>query len=187
MKKGKSMTLYPKLLGPEWNRLPDTLKRGYGGEGKRYGKGRFIFRRGESITSKFIGWIESLPQDAGGIDSEVLVIPNEEGETWNRKFGSHIFVTEQREKDGFLTERFGILEFYFKLKVEDGALVFVPEKVVWEPLFFSLDLPGWLAPKIMARTWEDNKNGKTYLGIRIEVSSPLTGLIWSHEGLLDID
>lgn len=185
MKADKS--LYQNLLGNDWERLSKTVKRGFAGNGSRYGKGRFSFRRGQGVLSRFIGWLESLPDETRGVDTEILITPYPGGEIWRRKFGAHIFVTEQRAIESFLLERFGVIEFFFKLRVDEGALVFDYDKTVLKLHFFDVTLPFFLSPRIKARSWEEDLEGKIRLGMKVDVNSTLTGLLWAYEGYMDME
>ncbi len=135
--------------------------------------------------SRLFGWFENLPKSGEGISTELLVTPHNESETWRRRFGSRIVVTEQSIKEGLLTERLGSLEFVFELAVRSGALVYIQKKVVLDIFFMRFTMPRLIAPWVEAFLAEDKEEVGRVI-IKVRASTPLTGLIMGYEGTIDM-
>jgi hypothetical protein len=106
-------------------------------------------------------------------------------ERWHRAFDGRSLVTDQFEAPGGrLAERIGILEFRFRLAVEQGALLFRQEGLaIWlGPL--RLPLPDWLAIKIDAREGPAGAPGEAgdRTTVDVRVTAPTGRLLFAYRG-----
>jgi hypothetical protein len=85
---------------------------------------------------------------------------------------------------GLLAERFGALEFRFRLSFADRAIHYRQVGVMLRglPFFPETPLPGWASPQVSARETAGASEMETR--VRVEVSAPLAGLLFSYEGEL---
>ena len=115
--------------------------------------------------------------------THLVISPQGATETWIRTFAGRPVVTTQRESDeGDLTERFRALELRFKLRVDDGALLYtqIGATLRWGRL--SLPLPSWLAPQVSAREWRNGLEDRVAVSVRINF--PCTHLLILYEGTI---
>jgi hypothetical protein len=117
---------------------------------------------------------------------ELIVRPVGESETWLRLFDGTPVVTVQRESaSGLLAERFGLIEFRFRLSFADHTIHYRQVGVILRlalPFFSEIPLPKWAAPHVSA--WETAGASESETRIAVEVSAPFAGLLFSYEGKL---
>jgi hypothetical protein len=102
-----------------------------------------------------------------------------------RLFDGKPVVTDQRAVSGLLAERFGALEFRFRLSFADHAIHYRQVGVMLRlalPFFPEIPLPGWASPQVSARETAGGTEMETR--VLVEVSAPLAGLLFSYEGEL---
>src|SRR6478736_5934330 len=103
--------LYPRLLGSDWSRLDETVRRFHMESTGVRARGSFRVRRGTSIMARCLLWLLDLPSAGDAVPVELLVRSREGGESWERAFGGRRFTTTQFPLGGsLLGERFGALE-----------------------------------------------------------------------------
>lgn len=80
-----------------------------------------------------------------------------------------------------MAERFGALEFRFRLQVVDGGIVYqqVAATLVLGP--WPVRLPRWMAPRIVATEMPSPDHGPG-ANVRVHVSAPLAGDLLSYTG-----
>jgi hypothetical protein len=120
-------------------------------------------------------------------------------ERWRREFDGVPLVTYQSEAPGgLLAERLGPLEFWFRLTVSDGALIYRQESLGLRLGAHRIQIPAWLAVEIAAReapadrlSHHDDGSalpsierppsvGRTCVEVRL--SGPAGGLIFAYRG-----
>lgn len=115
-------TLYQRILGADFERLPASLRELHARGGVRRYAGEAEASRGAGWLSRLCGWIAGLPPaHAGAI--EVDIDADRDGETWIRRFGRGAMRSRLRERDGLIHERLGPMAFAFALeRVDDGLI-----------------------------------------------------------------
>lgn len=116
----------------------------------------------------------------GPHDVEVMLVQDNDGERWVRRFGSSRFSSLLTDAGplGLFEERFGPLRFKFDLQS-------TPNGVSWEFCgwsFAELALPNRLAPRI--RAGAEDANG--LYRFKVVVSHRLTGLLFAYRGILSL-
>jgi hypothetical protein len=104
---------------------------------------------------------------------------------WLRLFDGKAVVTVQRESvSGLLAERFGPIEFRFRLSFADHTIHYRQVGVILRlaPFFPEIPLPRCASPHVSA--WETAGATEIETRILVEVSAPLAGLLFSYEGKL---
>jgi hypothetical protein len=95
-------------------------------------------------------------------------------------------VSEQYEGcGGRLGERFGLVDFQFRLEVVNHALCFHQAGAAFSVGPLHLPLPHWLAPQVTAREWV--LPGQRRVQVAVSVRIPLAGLLLAYEGWIDIE
>jgi Domain of unknown function (DUF4166) len=176
--------LYPRLLGVAWSEIDTALQRMHCNGKPVRAAGAFRISRGSSLWAKFFLLFLRLPPPAASAQVELLVRPEAESETWLRAFDGKPVVTVQREAPaGLLAERFGALEFQFRLRFADHTIHYQQVGAVLRlrlPLLSGIPLPAWASPHVSA--WETAGENEMEAHISVEVSAPLAGLLFSYEG-----
>lgn len=176
--------LYPRLLGVVWPEIDPALRRMHcNGEPVR-ATGLFRIRRGTSLWAKFLLLFLRLPQPSAAARVELVVRPEGQHEKWLRVFDGKPVVTIQREgPDGLLAERFGALEFQFRLRFANHTIHYEQVRVILrlaQPLLLEVPLPTWASPHVSARESAGGSEMETY--VSVVATAPLGGLLFSYEG-----
>jgi hypothetical protein len=178
--------LYPRLFGEAWSEIDTPLQRMHCNPGPVHAKGVFRIRHGTSLGAKLLLWFLRLPPSNDAAQVELIVRPAGEYETWSRLFDGNPIVTVQRgSASGLLADRYGPLEFRFQLSFAEHTIHYRQVGVILRfPLPFSpeIPLPRWASPHVFAQEAAGASEMET--SIRVEISAPLAGLLFSYEGKL---
>ncbi len=173
--------LYPRLLGPAWEELPETVRQFHSATDKVSGVGLFTVRSGEGLLAQLLRKLLRLPGPGEDVPTRLVIARDSRRETWQRRFGEETFTTRQHELAGsLLAERFRFLEFRFRLNVVNRALIF---QQVGAALCLGrrvVPLPRWLAPQVAARAGAAPDPARMAVAVRI--TAPLAGLLVAYEG-----
>ena len=178
--------LYPHLFGLAWPEIDTPLRRMHCEGEPVHATGAFRISHGTSLGAKFLLWFLRLPPANDAAQVELTVRPIGESETWSRLFDGKPVVSVQRESvSGLLAERFGPIEFRFRLSFADHSIHYRQAGAILRlapPFFPEIPLPKWAAPHVSARETAGASEIETL--ILVEVSAPLVGLLFSYEGKL---
>jgi hypothetical protein len=178
--------LYPRLFGAAWLEIDTALQRIHCNGEPVHAAGVFRISRGTSLGAKLLLWFLRLPPANAAAQVELIVRPVGESETWLRLFDGKPVVTVQRESvSGLLAERFGPLEFRFRLSFGDHTIHYRQVGLILRlalPFFREIPLPRWASPQVSARETAEASEMETR--VLVEVSAPLAGLLFSYEGKL---
>lgn len=173
-----SSTLFQKLLGAPFFRLPDSVRALHSVRGQAQYAGRASIARGRNPLARLCAVVVGLPPSAADVPTTVEFRTDEDGETWLRSFGDYRMRSRLRIRDGQLRERLGPLQFRFALHVSDGAIWWQTAGV---RLFGLLPLPAsWFAN---VRCREREHEGR--YEFLVEASLPLVGPLIRYEGWLE--
>jgi hypothetical protein len=118
--------------------------------------------------------------------AELVIIPERGCEIWRRTFGDRRLTTRQRAgANGLLMERYGLLEFSFALRVENGALHFDQVEATIRLGSLRLRIPGWMSPRISAVCEGLAGLNRTHASVRI--AAPLIGTVFAYDGDFEIE
>jgi hypothetical protein len=178
--------LYSRLFGLTWSEIDTALQRMHcNGEPVR-AAGVFRISHGSTLGAKLLLLFLRLPPPNAAAQVELIVRPVGASETWVRLFDGKPVVTFQRESvSGLLAERFGPLEFRFRLSFADHTIHYRQVGVSLRlalPFFPEMPLPGWASPRVSARETAGASEMDTR--VSVEVSAPIAGLLFSYEGNL---
>jgi hypothetical protein len=171
------LALYPRLLGAEWPRLGEPVRRLHRGASGRH-RGTFTVTRGTGRLARLVAALLGLPA-AGEAVPVVLELAEDAGtERWRRTFAGRAVVTAQSARGPLLVERFGSMECLFRLEAREGALVFVQVGAALRLGPLVLPLPRWGWPRV--RGWAGPAGDR----VRVEVSiaAPVVGLLVDYRG-----
>jgi hypothetical protein len=178
--------LYARLFGVAWSEIDTALQRMHCGGESVHAAGVFQISRGTSLGARLLLMFFRLPPPNVASQVQLIVRPVGQCETWLRLFDGKPVVTVQRESvNGLLAERFGPLEFRFRLSFADHTIHYRQVGVILRlalPFLPGIPLPGWASPHVSA--WETAGASEMETRILVEVSAPLAGLLFSYEGTL---
>jgi hypothetical protein len=176
--------LYPRLFGVAWSEIDTALQRMHCNCETIRAAGVFRISHGTSLGAKLLLWFLRLPPPNAAAPVELIVRPVGDSETWLRLFDGKPIVTVQRESvNGLLAERFGPIEFRFRLSFADHTIHYRQAGVILRlPFCPEIPLPRWASPHVSA--WETAGASEMGTRILVEVSAPLAGLLFSYEGKL---
>ena len=176
--------LYPRLLGVAWSEIDAALRRMHCNGEPVGAAGLFRIRHGTSLWAKLFLLFLRLPRPTAAAPVKLVVRPEGQSEKWLRVFDGKPVVTVQRESPaGLLAERFGALEFQFRLRFADHTIHYEQVGVILRlqrPLLLEVPLPTWASPHVSA--WESAGENEMETCVSVEVSPPLGGLLFSYEG-----
>jgi hypothetical protein len=175
--------LYPRLLGPAWLDLHPAIRSLHLTDG--VATGRFEVQHGRGLGARLTCWALRLPPSAPRLEARLAIARDAASETWARTFGTRSLVTIQRAlPDGTLAERFGALEFRFRLRVAEGALTYVQAGAGVRVGRLWIPLPRWIAPRIEAHEACVDEHGSH---VRVWISAPGIGMVMSYEGCVRVE
>jgi Domain of unknown function (DUF4166) len=175
--------LYPRLIGKAWADLDASVQHWHDASHQVQGTGLFTVRHGQRGMARFLVWLLRLPTSGEALATRLVILRHAWGETWSRTLAGRALMTIQYQRGtDLLAERFGYLEFWFRLRVIEHALDFwhTGTACVLGPM--RVPLPRWLAPRIAAREWAGLEEGS--LQVAVYVSLPCIGLLLAYEGCL---
>ncbi len=116
-------SLYSRLLGPAFDRLPPALKRIHDARRSKRYVGRCDIRGG-GLIARTIARLAGLPIAQTDAPIEVTIDATEKGETWLRKFGTQRMQSRLTCRQQRIVERLGPLVIAFDLSTHE-------ERIVW--------------------------------------------------------
>ncbi len=180
-----NMGLYQRVLGAAWEDLDVTVRR-FHGEGKTIrAAGVFQVRHGKNWLARCAVWLAGLPAAGEAVAVQLAIIPQGDGEKWNRTFDNRPMTSLQvRRTNGLLAEAMGPMEIRFRLEVVDGALVYHPAGAALRLGPLRIPVPRWLAPSVSA--WEKPTGDPECIDVLIQVTSALLGSLVTYGGTVMI-
>ena len=173
-------SLYRRILGPAFDRLPAEIRAMHGAEPRFVARGRAEVERGRGPLSWIAGALVGFPKAAADVPLEVVFARDGGREIWRRSFAGRSFSSIQEAGRGkarhLLVERFGLARFDLALVVAGGRLSLVPRR--WSVL--GVPLPLALAPAGPA--FEAAEGGR--FRFHVEIGHRLFGLIVRYRGWL---
>lgn len=173
---GSEPSLYQKVMGPEFDKLPASLQKLHSVVRDAGFHGEAQVTNGTNPFAKLAAKIFGFPS-AGQHDLHVHIKADKKGETWTRSFSGKRFSSRLEQSGRHLAERFGPFQFRFDLPVTDSGLRM--EMAGWK--FWFVPLPLFLAPKSRASEWDED--GRFHFDVPIAL--PIVGLMVHYRGWLE--
>ncbi|WP_437284440.1 DUF4166 domain-containing protein [Sorangium sp. So ce406] len=169
-------SLYPSLLGAAWSALAPPVQRLHAGGARA--RGRFRVRRGRALAARLIAALLRMPEAAEDVAVTLAVEPRADGERWIRTFGTRLLRSTQWRSGDLLVEALGLVQCWFRLRAEGGALVFEQVRSTIGLRSFGLPLPRWLAPRVEGRA----EALRDEVQVDVRIFAPVAGLLVAYEG-----
>jgi hypothetical protein len=171
------LTLWRRLLGADFEILPQAVKALFNVTGHRYVRGLAEVEAGPNPFAKLVMFLAGFPCPGRAIPLTILFQAEGGADIWHRCFGRRRFCSTHLEERGLLLERFGALTFVFCLTAEPTGVRFA----IQETRLFGRRLPAWLSPRISARQSEEGGRFR----FEIAVDLPFAGRMARLVGLID--
>jgi hypothetical protein len=175
------VTLYRRLLGDAWERLPAPIRALHDVAGRSVAAGVGRVERGR-WPARLVAALFRFPRAADQVGVEVEFVERDGRQTWTRRFDGRALASVQWEGRGsfdrLLCERFGPLVFGLALVFDGQRLKLVVRR--WTLL--GLPLPLALAPRV--DSYETCVDGR--FRFHVEIGHPALGLIIRYAGWLEL-
>ncbi|PZT92059.1 MAG: saccharopine dehydrogenase [Citromicrobium sp.] len=168
-------SLYARVMGGRFDRLPSAVRSMHDVISDGGAEGEVEVAGPTNVVGGLIARVVDFPR-AGRYPLHVTFAESEQTERWTRWFGTTRFTSELSEADGHLVERFGPARFQFDLPGDEAGLAMVMRR--WS--LFGIPLPLALAPRSLAREWEED--GAFHFDVPITL--PLVGRVVHYRGVL---
>ena len=176
--------LYMRILGDSWAQLGAPVRALHATSSTLRARGRLRIEHGNAVA-RFVARILRLPPPAAAAETRLTVTARGDGERWQRTFAGRCLDTRQYALGRCeLAERFGVLEFRFRLDVSDGRLVYVQREAAFLCGPARLRIPAAWAPRVEAR---EDPAGPTRVNVEVHVSLPGVGPLIAYDGLIDVE
>ena len=174
--------LYARIMGSSWNDLGEPLQCLHGSESTVRAAGHLRIERGLHPLARLFARLLRLPHPNASADVRLVIAHGRDGEHWVRTFDGRRLDTWQYPWHDGLAERFGVLEFRFRLLVSGGSLSYAHADVFlcWP---VRLRIPERWAPCVEAR--EDPRGAKR-VQVDVRVRLPRVGLLISYAGIVEV-
>jgi len=142
-------------------------------------------RRPRVGVPRWLARLLRLPRENPAADTRLVITADAGGERWHRTFDDRRLDTCQyRAGDDELAERFGLLEFRFKLEASQGSLLFRQVEAAFLCGTVRLKIPAAWAPRVDAR---EDPAGARQVGVHVRVALPLVGPLVTYDGTIGIE
>jgi hypothetical protein len=169
--------LYRRVMGAEFEALPNAVRALHTVWRDGGAQGEAVVTGPQNWVGRLLGRMMGFPPP-GHHRLHVTFYERNGKETWTRDFGGHCFRSQLSQAGSQIVERFGPLRFRFALPVNETGLTMRLEG--WS--FLGMPLPVALAPRSLAREWEED--GRFWFDVPI--SLPLVGRIVQYGGWLEM-
>lgn len=178
-------SLYRSLLGTAWSDLHPSMCHFHQGGSVIEGIGRFQICHGNTMLARLLAGLLQLPTAGATVPTRLTILPNIDGEIWLRMLGHHRLISRQQLGPGsLLAERFGRLEFRFRLQVVEEGIVYQQVAVALRIGPWLVPLPRWIAPRVVAQEMPaTDRSRKIY--VQVGVTVPWAGDLLGYSGHIE--
>jgi hypothetical protein len=180
-----SAPLYVRILGDAWSQIAEPIRRVHSSGSTLRASGCLRVEHGSNGLSRALARLLRLPRPAPAAETRLTVTSGPDGEQWRREFDGRRFETRQSEAGALLlAERFGVLEFRFRLDTSCGDLRYVQREVaiIFGPVRWRL--PAVCSPRVEAR---ESPATPTSIRIAVRAGLPGVGLLIAYDGVVHIE
>lgn len=175
-RKPDDQSLYRQLLGDAFNRLSPNLKAFHQSTKAIGAVGAFKVTRGEGYINNLFANIADLPKNEEAAIAELTVLPSPDKEIWSRRLGDKQVISKQWLANGWLVERFKVVNIYLSAKVINGDLIIYDAATT----FLGIAMPPFFTPTVMAI----GKDVGDSMLVDVEIGFKPFGRIVNYRGLV---
>jgi len=164
----ETTSLYEMLLGESCSNVASAIQRAHPRELPIERSGHFDITHGRGFLARFLARWLKLPLAGTAVPTQLRVERKESCEIWRRKFGSFPLESTQHVPcAGRLFERFGKIEFRFKVDARDGGIRFHQIRAAICVGRCKLPLPAWLGPRVDAQEMPGETENQTRVRVTV--------------------
>lgn len=178
-------SLYARILRDDWLQVTAPIRRAHAPLPVLRAHGHFRVAHGRHPVARLLARLLRLPPAGDAIDTRLVVTALDQGERWERTFGTSRVETKQHEGPASdLIECFGLLEFRFHLDTADGSLRYLQQDAACRWRSARWRLPAWLAPRVDAR---EDPVGPGAIKVHVRITLPVVGQLMAYDGLVEYE
>jgi hypothetical protein len=178
-------TLYARVMGDSWFQIAAPVRSVHAVHPVLRTRGDLRVDRGRHRLVRVLAWMLRLPRPCAAATARLIVTALGDGERWERTFNGRRFETRQRKSNDFeLAERYGVLEFRFRLEASGGSLLYVQRDACLLFGWIRLRIPAAWAPRVAAR---EDPAGPARVNISVRVTLPGIGLLIAYDGSIEVE
>ena len=171
-----AVSLYRRILGDQFDKLPEALRGFHDLPKGGRGTGRFQIERGAGLIARILGLLLRFPAAGANVLLTLDVSVEGDRERWIRDFGGRCLKSIQWVQDGLLIEKAGLIRFAFRLSADETGMSFALQRA-W---FLSVPLPRFLSPQIKASAFAENRGWR----VDVQLSLPWGAPVLRYDGML---
>jgi hypothetical protein len=180
-----TVPLYVRVMGDCWLQVAEPVRLAHSTRSITRARGQVRIQHGPHYLARVIARMLGLPRPDGAAETQLTVTAGPDGEQWQRSFNGRGFTTRQYDSNGSrLAERYGVLEFCFRLDAPGGSLLYLQREAAVTFAGVRWRLPGPLAPHVEAREAPAGLNRVT---VDVRVTLPWIGLLIAYAGSIEIE
>src|SRR5262245_9081723 len=177
--------LYVRVMGDSWTHMAEPLRCMHATDSITRAYGHLHIGHGRHHIARLLARILGLPRPHAAAETRLTITARAGREHWERTFNGRRVETWQYESAACdLAERFGVLEFRYRLDPSGGGLVYVQREAAVLCWRFRMRIPTAWAPRVNAR---EDPAGPKRVQIDVRVVLPGVGPLISYAGLIEIE
>lgn len=166
------------------DRIHPDVARLHFGDTSLSATGLFDVRRGSGIGVRLVGTMLRLPSPARSTRLTLHIERDGRREVWHRSFGGRsLDASFEHDPSGEIIEGFGPLRLRYRMHARSGALVLNLASAHIRLGRISVRLPQWAAPRVRARAWVRDNDGRVHA--YIAVLAPWGDVLLAYRGYLE--
>ncbi|CAA6804106.1 MAG: Unknown protein [uncultured Sulfurovum sp.] len=172
------MTLYERILGDEFSKLPPLIQKMHIYEGSNLLKGVVEIERGKALIAKVLNFLMKLPKEQSNALLSLELKAKKEKELWRRTFGKDTFLSTQYQSGKQMVEQMGLLKMYFDVYVENERLYTVLDRTTFLGLSVSK------AFQVHISSIVKEKNEKVEFAVKVRTFS--SKVVINYNGVIEL-
>jgi hypothetical protein len=140
------LSVYERLLGDRYRDLPPAVQVFHRLSGTVHLNGAVTVGRGEAGLGDYVARFMRLPKPAATRPFTFILLAGTRSERWTRCFESGPLTSTVASADPYLTERIGLLTWWYEVQTANEALTMRLVRVT----AFGCPLPAFLVPQVFA-------------------------------------
>jgi Domain of unknown function (DUF4166) len=174
-----------RVMGDTWAQIAEPIRHAHTTHSIARARGHLRVDHGRHYLARWLARVLRLPRPSAAADTRLIVTARPDGERWQRTFDGRRLETRQYESnEGDLAERFGVLEFRFRLDAPGGSLVYFQREAALRFGFARIRIPASWAPRVEAR---EDPAGPTRINVNVRIVLPWVGPLISYAGTIDVE
>ena len=179
--------MYARILGDSWCQVAEPVRRLHDTRSMTRVHGHVRIEHGRRAVARLLARMCRLPPPHAAAATWLTITTRGDREHWARTFDGHRLDTLQSESASNgreLVERFGPLEFRFRLEPIAEGLVYRQRQAAIVCGRLRMRLPTACAPRVEAR---EDAVGPEHIQIAVRIVFPVVGLLISYGGIVAIE